>query len=355
MRLRLPFFYKIIIFFLAFFITSCQEQTVETIPAFYHWQTNFELSNTEIEYLQQLSVQKLYPKFFDVDWDFNIQEPVALATISIPAEWPTPLATIEIIPTVFITNRTLVQLPTEELPDLANKIVQKLTDLMVAFNAPKIQEIQLDCDWTQSTKANYFSLLTLLHQAFETRGIDLSATIRLHQIKYAPKTGIPPVKRGVLMYYNMGAVQKASTINSILDNTIGAKYLGKLAEYPLPLDVALPLFQWGVLFRKDKMIKLLNQLAATTLMDKERFAKISQNHWEVIKSTYLNGVYLYKGDKIRLERSEYKDLQQAADLLQQHLKIDNRSIIFYHLDSTVIQHFKVEDLAEIVSQLKIEN
>ena len=355
MRIRLSFFYKIIILLLAFFSNSCQQHTVETTAAFYHWQTNFELSKTEINYLKALSIQKIYPKFFDVDWDFNRQETVALAPISIPSQLPPILAEIEIIPTVFITNRTLVQLPTEKLPDLAAKIAQKLTTQMEGLGANKIQEIQFDCDWSQSTKVNYFSLLTLLNNAFETRGIYLSATIRLHQIKYAQKTGVPPVKRGALMYYNMGEVQKETTVNSILDNVIGAKYLNRLAEYPLPLDLALPLFQWGVLFRKDKMIKLLNQLSTTELIDAQRFTQINKNHWEVIKSTYLNGVYLYKGDKIRLEKSELTDLKKAAELLQKHLKIDNRSIIFYHLDSTVLHRFKTEDLAEIISQLKIEN
>lgn len=353
--MRLFLFNKILFLFSFFWLIGCQPEKVQITPAFYHWQTNFELSKTEINYLNALSIQKIYPKFFDVDWDFNKQGPVALAPISMPSELPSAVALIEIIPTVFITNRTLVQLPTEKLPDLAEKIIQKLTAHMEAFEPNKIQEIQFDCDWSQSTKAKYFSLLTLLNNTFEARGIYLSATIRLHQIKYAHKTGVPPVKRGVLMYYNMGEVQKETTVNSILDNAIGAKYLSKLADYPLPLDVALPLFQWGVLFRKDKMIKLLNQLSTTALVDTQRFTQINKNHWEVIKSTYLNGVYLYKGDKIRLEKSELTDLKKAAELLQKQSKIENRSIIFYHLDSTVLRHFKVEDLAAIINQLKIEN
>jgi len=156
------------------------------------------------------------------------------------------------------------------------------------------------------------------------------------------------------MYYNMGNVQKETTNNSILDNTIGAKYLSQLADYPLPLDLALPLFQWGVLFRNNKMIKLLNQLTASELRDSQRFMKIDKNHWEVIKSTYLNGIYLYKNDHIRLEKSELPDLEVAADLLQKQLKIDNRTIAFYHLDSTLIQQFEVVDLKAIIGKFEGE-
>jgi len=181
-------------------------------------------------------------------------------------------------------------------------------------------------------------------------GIDirLSATIRLHQIKYVEKTGVPPVERGMLMYYNMGKVQEETTENSILDNQIGQQYIAKLKDYPLPLDLALPLFQWGVLFRANKMIKLLNQLDAIELADPNRFRKVDENHWEIIKSTYLDGVYLYKNDEIRLEKSTVDELNIAADLLEQQLKREDRSIVFYHLDSAVLMNFEVEALDSIL-------
>lgn len=331
------------------FTIGCQPEKVKITPAFYHWQTNLKLSEIEKTYLTKLGAQKLYPKFFDVDWDFNQQTAIALAPISVSTELPRALM---IIPTVFITNRTLVQISTKELPDLADKIAQKITNQFKLFPTHSIREIQFDCDWTQSTKLKYFDLLNLLNQSFTPKGIDLSATIRLHQIKYAQRTGIPPVKRGMLMYYNMGVVQKEATQNSILDNEIGGKYVHQLAAYPLPLDIALPLFQWGVLFRKDKMIKLLNQLSETALADSQRFAKSDSNHWEVIKSTYLNGVYLYKGDKIRLEKVEKVDLDAAANLLQENLKKDNRTIAFYHLDSTVIRGFEIEKLKKIITHFE---
>ena len=331
------------------FLGSCQSKKVEMKLAFYHWQTHLSLSEIEKKYIADLGVAKMYPKFFDVDWDFNQEEAIALATISVSTELPVELA---IVPTVFITNRTLAQISADQLSDLAQKIKQKLIDRLILFPTHSIKEIQFDCDWTQSTKTKYFELLRLLNQSFAPEGIDLSATIRLHQIKYVQKTGIPPVKRGMLMYYNMGSVQEETTQNSILDNAIGAKYVNQLSRYPLPLDVALPLFQWGVLFRKDKMIKLLNQLSETALADSQRFTKSDKNHWEVIKSTYLNGVYLYKGDKIRLEKVEQDDLVAAASLLQQHLKAADRTIVFYHLDSTLVRGFEVENLKKIITHFE---
>ncbi len=185
-------------------------------------------------------------------------------------------------------------------------------------------------------------------------GIVLSATIRLHQIKYFQKTGVPPVQRGMLMYYNMGEVQNVNAINSILDNQVGRQYLANLRDYPLPLDVALPLFQWGVLFRNNRMIKLINQLEVGDLSDIQRFAKKGENTWKVVKSTYLNGYYLYKNDLIRLEKVQLEQLAEAALLLQSKLRRADRNVVFYHLDSKVILHFSVGNLERVIDVFKFE-
>jgi len=108
-----------ILFFLLFFFQSCQQKSVDIQPAFYHWQTKLDLTSREINYLSELNVQKIYPKFFDVDWNFNQQEAVAKASLMVDSALPD---IIEIVPTVFITNRTLVNVSAEKLPDLAQKI-----------------------------------------------------------------------------------------------------------------------------------------------------------------------------------------------------------------------------------------
>lgn len=57
-------------------------------------------------------------------------------------------------------------------------------------------------------------------------------------VKYAQKTGIPPVDEVTLMYYNMSSVQDMKTYNSILDNTEGEKYIKGAIEYPLHINIA---------------------------------------------------------------------------------------------------------------------
>jgi len=333
-------------------LTSCQQSTpaiTHITPSFYHWQTAFEISELEQTYLDSLSAKKIYLKFFDVDWDFTTKQPTPHALLQVKT---TLAPSITIIPTVFITNRTLEQIEASNLETLSQQIANKLIQQFAAFSAHRIQTIQFDCDWTLSTKDTYFRLLELLQVQLSTYApIDLSATIRLHQVKYLDKTGIPPVKRGTLMFYNMGEVLNKNTKNSILDLSIAQQYTSYLEAYPLPLDLALPLFQWGVLFRKGKMIQLINQLHVEELSDSTRFFQESPNQWIVLKNTYLNGLYLYKGDFIRLEKVAIEDLEASVTLLQPYFEGKDFDLIFYHLEEEVLQNYSVGELKKRVDFL----
>ena len=262
--------------FIFLLLIACKKNDYQVTPAFYHWQTHFELSPEEQSLLDSLQVEKLYVKFFDVDWDFQQQEALPLAQVrfrqdSIP---------YQIIPTVFITNRTLEHLSVEAPDTLAARIYKQIKKLS---NKVTLEEVQIDCDWTQSTKNKYFRLLKALRKQVPD-STQLQATIRLHQVKYARQTGVPPVDRGMLMFYNVGDVEDWYTENSILDLETARQYLQNFQRYPLPLDMALPLFSWGVLFRQGKMINLISQLEPEELADTGRFEKIGAHRYEVIES-----------------------------------------------------------------------
>ncbi|MBK8703650.1 MAG: hypothetical protein IPN33_08475 [Saprospiraceae bacterium] len=136
----------------------------------------------------------------------------------------------------------------------------------------RILEIQIDCDWTEKTRDSYFYLLKKMREQLEPGNCALSATIRLHQVRYFKKTGAPPVDRGMLMFYNMGDVESWEEPNSILNIKKGEPYLDGAARYPLPLDVALPAFGWGVLFREGRMIRLIYPIDEKVLADTSRFS-----------------------------------------------------------------------------------
>ena len=337
---------RLCVFAFILILISCHSKSLPTIPhlGFYHWQTNLKISPKEQQYLDSLPVKKLYIKFFDIDWDFNQQTALPHASLLVNAQIP---HSIEIVPTLFITNRTFQQIQEDAIDELVSNVHQKLIEQLTKFPKHSITMIQLDCDWSLSTKAKYFRFLEKLKEVWREE-IMLSATIRLHQIKYVEKTGLPPVQRGLLMFYNMGEVKEYDTKNSILDVDIAKKYIHRLADYPLPLDLGLPLFQWGVLFREGKMIQLINQIRTADLDDTTRFDAIDPIRWKVTKSTYLNGLYLYEGDIIRVERVVQKDLKTATQLLHPFFQGKEYDLVFYHLAEEVLLPFSKDQILEVM-------
>lgn len=341
-------------FFFCIAISSCsrpEQPRPAPSPAFYHWKTQLQLTQAERTYLDSIGANKLYVKFFDVDWDASTSQPVPLATIEMDTS---RLSGITIVPAVFITNRTLLNLPMPQVDTLAELIFKKI--LSLEYRLP--QEVQFDCDWTPQTQVKYFALLASFrlhcsrHPSTATRPPSLSATIRLHQLKYFEKTGVPPVDRGMLMCYNMGDLEDWETENSILDLAATKTYLPENAsvKYPIPLDFALPLFRWGVLFRDGRLIKLLNDLGAADLQDTSRFTKIATNRYVATKSTYLRAHYLYEGDQLRLEGVSSEALQELAKLLGGSSSDNPITVSFYHLDTSVMHLFPKEKIREALRQ-----
>lgn len=316
-------------------LAACREPLPRVIsPSFYHWQSRLDITSAEYALLDSLAVDRLYLRLFDLDAPSSGKEIVPLAALQMSE----PLAReMAIIPTVFITNRSLVNLPSAHLPDLVAKVARKIRQQIETLKQTEVAELQFDCDWTPRSRAIYFRFLTLMKEEFPDQQI--SATIRLHQVKYPQQTGVPPVDRGMLMFYNMGEVDDPATENSIFDWSLAEAYLGPLPDYPLALDLALPIFSWGVLFRDGQLTRLINNLRMEELGDTSRFKIIDDTWVELRKSTYLQGHYLYRGDRLRLEGVAPEDLVFAAEQLKGKINNPDITLAYYHLDSTTLKHF----------------
>ncbi|HEX2901052.1 MAG TPA: hypothetical protein VHS96_15140, partial [Bacteroidia bacterium] len=255
---------------------------------------------------------------------------------------------MEVVPTIFITNRTIKAVGEAGCPALADRI-HRLIFQLHPRELPPPKEIQIDCDWTQNTREAYFSLLRRLKARLDSSGTALSATIRLHQLKYPKQTGVPPVDRGALMFYNMGDLENPQEDNSILNVAEGKKYLDNAHKYALPLDAALPIFAWGVLIRHGRPIKLLNNLRMESTAGIPWFSRQAGNLVQVDTSHYFGGHYLYPGDQIRMEGVDPAALQEAANLLADRLLPGSRSVILYHLDSLTLTHYTHGELGTAYS------
>ncbi len=339
---------------LAFFI-SCNEKRSERAVerSFYYWKSVFTLTRFEEQRLDSLEVKTLYIKFFDVDWDEESRSPVPVAKLQVTNnKLPEK---IQVIPVVFISNECIRKTDPSQITMLANRIHTLIQDIISGNRFKSIKEIQIDCDWTQATKEKYFRLLNDLKQKVTDlpngqAGYKLSCTIRLHQIKFLVKTGVPPVDRGLLMCYNMGNLKNPATKNSILETRELKKYSSNLSNYPLPLDLALPLFDWKVLYRNNSYAGLIQNLPGNCFTD--AFTKRSGNRYEILKDTLLNGYELRKGDLIRDEQSDLKEILAAANEAGSRLKNTQLRVSLYHLDSVILNKYTTNELESIYNSLR---
>jgi hypothetical protein len=329
------------IFFVLFSIglIACKSASKPDIH-FYHWKGVFKIDSLEQTVLKKVSSKKLYLRFFDVDY----QPEQGAVPIGITQMDSIAHSFDEVIATVFITNRTMLQIPSDKIMDLAEKMMQKIE---AKSKLLPLRGIQLDCDWSEKSQRNYFTLCSEIGKRCKAKNLELSATIRLHQYKYAHQTGIPPVDRGVLMIYNVGDLDGKNTQNSILDLAIIEEYLAGAKKYDLQLDIALPLFSWAVVQRMGKTVALLNTLTEEDLQKNLHLKKIQKNLYKVIENHYFGGRYLYEDDLLRWESVRPETLEKLCQQISK--KIQTQEIIFYHLDSKILQKYETNQLKNLAN------
>ena len=316
--------------------------------AFYYWKTDYRLSAPEKELIKKTEITRLYLRFFDVDWDANGSAPTPVAPVTF-SELPDP--SLRIIPVVYITNKTLLNSHLEDMSGLAVKIVRQV-DYLAQGKISKFNELQIDCDWTETTKAKYFSLLGSIAGMLHTQHKIISATIRLHQVKYPEKTGVPPVDRGMLMFYNMGKITADPGRNSIYNAEDADKYTASLAKYALPLDAALPIFGWIIHTRENKVIGVLNKNFIPDLSDNPGFSNNGYYSFTANTSFFLHGEYFMKNDKLRIERITPDITSAAALKAARNLKYEQRTVALFDIDSTSMVWFHEKECNEIFARFK---
>lgn len=323
-------------------LTGCKKKISTADSAFYYWKTTLLLDKPQADLLKGAADNQLYVRLFDVIWDEQKSDVRPNAIISINQD----VSQFHIVPVIYITNKTFEKLSPDQTGPLAEK-VNRLINEITAQNKISYQRVQIDCDWTTGTKNRYFAFLKTFKELNKKQ---LEATIRLHQIKYADRTGVPPVDKGLLMFYNMGKISaNLKQRNSIYNTTDAAKYVKYLPLYQLPLDIALPLFSWAIQIREGKVIQLYGKIGQQELSDRANFQQTAQsNVYKANKSFYLSGVYIKENDVFKLETVNQKLLDQAAYQLSKHLAhLEKRNIIYYELSTNAAAALKAEDIKEV--------
>lgn len=337
---RLRYAIPIILFMLI--LTSCRSaRPIER--GFYYWKSIVKLDATDNERLKQLHVGRFYVKCFDVVWDETQAQAIPVAEARFVSKLPPD---IEVIPTVYITNETLKKTPSSAIPNLANRIREKTMIIISGANISAPKEFQVDCDWTLQTRDKYFQLLRSLHKDLETT-IELTATIRLHQVKYMKQTGIPPVDRGILMAYNLESPADIRAKNSIILYDTAKSYLDHLGAYPLPLDIGLPLYSLGAIFQGERCIGLIADLTSAELRRNKNFIRIGLSLFQATSNTYLHGAYIYKNDQIRIDESDLQETIKVAAFIGRRLQNRNTRVILFDYNAQRlggVRHAELEAL-----------
>ena len=280
----------------------------------YYWKTVFDLDSLELSFLQHHNIDRIYLRMFDVatepDFLNDTKQVVPIATTKFLS--PIPMG-VEIVPVTYITIDALRLMASREA-EFASLIVERLLAMASYNECGDINEIQLDCDWTNTTKESYSKLCSVIKDSLSTKGIELSITVRLHQLQETP----PAAHKGVLMLYNTGALKNPRTYNSIL-NIYDVQQYVKQKEYDMPIDYAYPVFGWGVKFVNNNFSSI-----------------VSYESKEILEN-----------EIIRYERPKVRDILKVKALVEEKLGKPATGNILYHLDSSQLKHYTDNEISQI--------
>ncbi len=311
---------KFILLFLILMMTSCTQENNKQY-SFYYWRTHLSLDVVEKTALQKATSPYIYTRFFDIEKVNGKFQPVAVITRN-----QTFVTNKEIVPVVFIKNDVFYNITSDEINFLVENVSSLIKKKQSEFGFKISNQIQIDCDWTAGTNKEYFEFLKRLK---DFSGKQLSCTLRLHQVKNSKLSGIPPVEKVFLMCYATSSPLENSDRNSILDLPTLKNYLKNVDLYPLSMDIALPIYSWGILTNHVGKHKLINALSVQDL-ENPNFRKISETEVEIMKDGFYFGNFLTKGFSLKVEEISDDQLNQVKKYLNH--KLPDYAIVYYHLD-----------------------
>lgn len=232
----------------ALLVQSCSRgDNGKRVRSVYYWSTVLDIDTAKQRFMAEHGVERMYVRYFDVV-PGDDGRPVPNATLRFKTGVPEG---VEVVPTVYIVNDCMAA----DTAGLAEKTFRRIMQMNETNDVMGVKEVQIDCDWTRRTRGRYFGFLRTLVALARSEGLEVSATIRLHQLAETP----PPVSRGVLMMYNTGDFTDIECHKPILDTHDAAPYLRHLGSYALPLATAYPIYSWRILFRRGKYVGIMHR------------------------------------------------------------------------------------------------
>jgi len=324
------FFYKAICYILllsSFFSCNGNKKNSTEQNSFCYWKTTFEFTNDDRALWDTTGANHMYIRYFDVGWDKLNKEarPISSLKKGDTLVFFPPFIT----PSIFFTNDVFRYSTNEQLDTLSTRLIKRIEQINRIFNnenaTAKYSEILIDCDWSANTKDKFFYFIEKLKNSIPDK--DIITTLRLWQYKHQGQAGIPPVKKILLMCYNINAANNYDIKNSIVNTDEVKKYIQGV-NYPLKIDLALPLFSWGVLFRNKEFKGIIRDAITDDYINNpDLYEKISDNRFRLKEEMIIGDFFARPGDEIRIEMVSPEELTQLANYLLSEIKTDQDSRI----------------------------
>lgn len=330
---------KVLVIVLLFLACSCTNRADDKF-SFYHWKSNAELSELSANALKTAKTHTVYLRYFDVKNEKNYwggYEPFPTYVIGTVGE---EFKNFDIIPVVYIKNEVF-SVEENDVRSMATKVKTLIHQISERHFDKQFKKVQIDCDWTVNTKSQYFEFLKILSEEFE-----VDATIRLHQIKFKKETGIPPIKSGTLMLYNVGDLKNKNQ-NSILESSIVEQYINTNSSYPIPLNIALPIFSQTVVSNADGKVKIIKDVDRSVYENDLHFKKIDNQNYAVVKDTLYKGFFLSTTNSLKLEELSQNEIVESLELIERSDLVMGQ-VIFYHLDDSSLSKVDLEQLTKVL-------
>ena len=281
-----------------------------TMRSVYYWSTTLNMDSVKTAFMRNYDISRMYIRYFDVVADQSGRA-VPNATLKFATDVPQG---IDIVPTVFVMPECLRQ----DRSRLASLIVKRVVQMNETNDVYNVKEIQIDCDWTQSTRQLYAEFMQAMMRECHSRHLKLSSTIRLHQLAQTP----PPADRGVLMMYKTGDATDIRCHKPILDMHDAAPYLPRLNDYKLKLSTAYPIFTWRILFRGGRFVGFIH----------------NDGEYPILPS-----------DSIALRQPSAADIIEAVNVIGSRRPDANNEIILFDLNNHNINRLKHKDYEKILN------
>jgi hypothetical protein len=348
-----------------FFSKRSSKNLGETNISFYSWNNNFELDSSAYNFLTSNKIKHLRVKLAELSWDGQkvvVDNHLNIYSYNKSLE-QAYFQENKLTPVVFIDNDLFYEIDSAQIPQMASLAKRAIQIHSINSNElfpdrwgrlyfslnPKsvdnaavekvynqflenIVSYEFDCDWTEKTRDKYFYFL---QNVKDTLNKKIESTLRLHQYKFRDKMGIPPVDAVNLMCYNVGDVTSKKETNSIFNSNLVLEYMKNQDQYPVPLNIAFPTFQWTVVFRNNQFYRLVQ--GDKILESKDQIQEIGTNTYKLKSDVYIDWrtESLREGDVVRVEYVLEDDIQTTYSNILKETKEKPKEVIFFDLNSSL--------------------